>query len=404
MSQLSRGEDQKKAHVQGIVDRLAGDLSTEGLYKSIHNNLTITDISDLFASGSVGFYKIAQDIIRKEISNPELHEELVRHIATEKDGVCPLLRVLATLNLPESKVLEDALFDRAIHSDLIISEAAAKVIALRYKERIPDLLAQENIGIRYGLNYAQDAKLIEPLLTLWGIEDDPECTERPPVGLGLLVTQYALAELWERKPHLAYSVARAYGYIDDAPEFPDTETLGSYCELLRSGFMTVDPVMFGEDVSYLRQIEGQFLRTLMPWSTKMTGSVPEGFDPEEPLWQLLFLSAVRESEATNFDIKRDELPYTQNGQENIRWAEFSYTPLSYGRRELLTRPIQAFNQAGIRSDLLPQYVLEHAVCRLERDAKAQEEQLLFFESRWALVAKNGTSPSAIENFVEARES
>lgn len=398
MSLSNRTNEERLEAAQSVVNRFGGDLSAESLYRNVHANVPLEEIITLFRTGSVGFYKIGQDLIKKNIGKPDLQKTLAREIISGESGALPILKILATLDLPPSQELQEALVSTSIQGQPIMSEAATKVVALRYKNEIPRLLEIANAGIRHGLNYAQDPNLVEPLLRAWGVVDDPDCDVRPPVGLGLLLTPYALADIWRQKSHLGYQLARAYGYIDDSQEKPNQITVQSYCELLKRGFTAINPGFFERDVSELQIIEGQFIKTLMPWSTGMTGSIPEGFDPHDNVWQTLFLSAVRASETTNFDIKRDELPYSETGQENIKWAEFSYTPMSYARRELINKPINDFKALGLRADFLPQFLFEYAVCRLEREARSQEEQLLFFDARWALSAQNGKPPEKITNF------
>lgn len=365
------------------------------LIRRIYKGLNGEKAVELFAMKSMAMCSIGHDYIKAHISEEETATAVTTFLRSERDGSAQLLKSLGSFRLPPLPELQETLLNISFTSKPVLAELASKVICFRYPELIPTLVANMNLGIRLGLCFSRDESLIPALIASWGRD---HVVKSPPVAMGLLMTPQALSKIWASDAELALSMARAYGYRDDAEDAPDPALHDQLREYLSVGLMLTDPAFLSFSPEELQERETRLIRSLLPWSTGMNRPMPEGFSLKERLDQLLFISAVRTAEKANFDVKMDEKPHTERGMENLSWLEFGFSTVSYSRRNLISAPLKAFSDLQANPDFFAQYVIEYANSRLERDGMLRDEQQLFLESRWAHAALKGIRPETVHGF------
>jgi hypothetical protein len=365
------------------------------LLKKIQMSLTIAKALDCFKTNTPSLFSIAHDFITANLSDHSLFDEIALFLRNEDRARIELLKSLYTMPLPDNTALQEALVYAARARDQIVAELAARVIGLAYPQEVSRITDNPGNGILRGLCYSKRAELLEPLIQLWGRDI---ILERPPTALGILINPQALAHLWEKDEELGFVIANSFGYLDDSLDKPSRSDHKRLCSLLREGLSVVDPSFSTDDIETLKQRESNLIKALLPWSTGMTGPIPEGFSLAVKIDRLLFFSAARSTEKANLDLKMDENPHTDRQRRSSTGVDFMCRPVSYLCKELVQIPMRAFTLIGAPRDLFTDYAIEYANCRMELDAQIRDEQLLLLESRWAFSAKTLRPPERLAEF------
>lgn len=411
----SRDEHSDFRHL--LAERVAVQDPELNLIRRLFGGISEENVLEFFKSDSSAFFVLGQDYLKKHLTEEPIVQAVVTALRENIPGINPLLKTLGSIPLPDHDDLKTALIEVARSASLVTAELATKVICFRYPSLAPVLASEEMpLGVRLGLCYSKNDSLVMPLITAWGRE---AVIAHPPIALGLLISPRSLASVWRNDANLGLALAQQYGYLDDAI---DAQTLSipenfyelsqqerssfdarlrirdNLCDQLGCGLMVVDPSFATVATEDLQMREAEIIKSLLPWSTGMQRPPPQNFTFDTPEDRLLFLSAVRTLEKTNFDVKVDERPHTERGRENQKWIEFSYAPHSYSNRELITKPRKAFEETTLDAALFIPYAFDYAHCRLERDSQLQDEQLLIFESRWAHASKMRVSPKPVREY------
>jgi len=146
--------------------------------------------------------------------------------------------VLATIELPEDQALGAALLSCAGHENIVVQEAATRVLVFRYPKLATSLLDRLTPGVCRGLCYSENPRFIRPLLEYWQF---PDTDERFSPALGFLLSPQWLAQYWNEEAREASLLARTFGYASDSLDEPGGKAKATFQQLLAQGLMTVCP-------------------------------------------------------------------------------------------------------------------------------------------------------------------
>jgi len=337
----------------------------ESLVKAVYNEIDDDNLFEFFAIDNLLVKRAIAKKINKKIRDKEFLYKIIQGLNAEPEIRQGVLTALSYSVRFDNRALLHSIKLNLKHGNENVKKAAATVIAHRYSDHAPDLVPYLDADIAKIICYSQNDKVIFPLLEFYNY---PENKNLPP-SLGFL-----LNPRWLAKNH-----AKDIDYLIDEFGYCNCAVDDHVLMLLNQGFMFVSKEMAlsPQIVSWQKRIQG-FSINLLPFSLGMSENMQVNL--EDKIDTSLFLAAVRESDVSNLQIKKQRDPFSYRSKESIEVLTCAHTPYRFFKQKFIDKAVELGKELDVKN--LGGFVVDYAKVMLETDSEARAEADMLLRTKW----------------------
>ncbi|MCK6470344.1 MAG: hypothetical protein L6R28_01245 [Planctomycetes bacterium] len=356
------------------------------LVRGLARVLTRETFWDLLPTQSVPMKRLLLRFLRTHLNEGPFASRALDAMAGLPEVRAAMLGLVA--HLPQELI---ARFQKAVAANLAhpvaaVRQAAARTVALRlpeFHERLPALLERDGHRAIELLCMTGEAALIEPLLAFCAARGE----ELPPC-LGFLLNPWWLSARYRRDPESALALMARFGYADEGAGEAEASLLGG-------GFWFVSPELAkrvqdpatAKRMAALRQV-------LLPLAVDPGARLEPAFRPDDPLERALFLAALRDCDAANLYVRRNQQAFALRLHANVRVLACAHAPAAFVRRRFLDEPAARARAWRLPEAELGPFLVDHARAALEIDEERRAEALGWIQAK-AMALASGHAPAGL---------